>query len=197
MCGGVTRLMLSSPKQPQIPLTDQEPSRDPRLFSGGPVFPRRSSAPVPTTREVPSVSDTETAIEIELCTLFSFLHAAHEITDALDGALSETSLSAVTLEALSDLADAREPLAPRELARRLGCTFAEMAELLDDLDAQGLIERRGTGVGLTALGQESQRSAAERVRAAQQEITAAMSGVDASALQRTLATMRAAATRAS
>jgi DNA-binding MarR family transcriptional regulator len=142
------------------------------------------------------VSDTETAIEIEACTLFSFLHAAHDITDALDGALSETSLSAVTLEALSELADAREPLAPRELARRLGCTFAEMAELLDDLDAQGLIERRGTGVGLTALGQERQRSAAERVRAAQQEITTAMATVDASALERTLAAMRAAATRA-
>jgi DNA-binding MarR family transcriptional regulator len=117
------------------------------------------------------------------------------MTDALDGALSETSLSGATLEALSELADAPEPLAPRELARRLSCTFAEMAELLDDLDAQGLIERRGTGVGLTPLGQESQRSAAERVRAAQQEIAAAMATVDASTLERTLAAMRAAATR--
>jgi DNA-binding MarR family transcriptional regulator len=117
------------------------------------------------------------------------------MTDALDGALSETTLSAATLEALSELADAREPLAPRELAHRLSCTFAEMAELLDDLDAKGLIERRGTGVGLTPLGQESQRSAAERVRAAQQEIAAAMATVDASTLERTLAAMRAAATR--
>jgi DNA-binding MarR family transcriptional regulator len=118
------------------------------------------------------------------------------MTDALDGALSETSLSADTLDALSELADAREPLAPRELARRLGCTFAEMAELLDDLDAQGLIERRGTGVGLTPRGEETQRSAAERVRAAQQEIAAAMASVDAGALERTLAAIRAAATRA-
>jgi DNA-binding MarR family transcriptional regulator len=142
------------------------------------------------------VSDTETAVAVEPCTLFSFLQAARVMTDALDGALSETSLSAATLEALSELADAREPLAPRELARRLSCTFAEMAELLDDLDAQGMIERRGTGVGLTPLGQESQRSAAERVRAAQQEIAAAMASVDASTLERTLAAMRAAATRA-
>jgi Mn-dependent DtxR family transcriptional regulator len=118
------------------------------------------------------------------------------MSDALDGALSETSLSAATLEALSELADAREPVTPRELARRLSCSFAEMAELLDGLDAQGLIEERGAGVGLTPRGQESQRSAAERVRAAQQEIAAAMATVDASALERTLAVMRAAATRA-
>ena len=68
------------------------------------------------------MSDTETAVAIGPRTLFSFLHAAHVMTDALDGALSETSLSAATLEALSELADAREPLAPRDLALRL--TFA-------------------------------------------------------------------------
>lgn len=118
------------------------------------------------------------------------------MTDALDEALSETSLSASTLGALSELADAREPLSPRELARRLRCSFAEMAVLLDELDAQGLIERRGTGVGLTPLGQERQRAGAERVRAAHQEIADAMATVDASALERTLAAMRAAATRA-
>jgi DNA-binding MarR family transcriptional regulator len=142
------------------------------------------------------VSDTETAVATEACTLFSFLRAARVMSDALDGALNETSLTAATLDALSELADAPEPLAPRELARRLSCTFAEMAELLDDLDAQGLIERRGRGVGLTSRGLETQRSATERVRAAQQEIAAAMASVDASALERTLAAMRAAATRA-
>jgi DNA-binding MarR family transcriptional regulator len=160
------------------------------------MFPSHPRSVVATTREVPSVSDTETAVEIEPCTLFSFLQAARVMTDTLDGALSETSLSAATLEALTELADAREPLAPRELARRLSCSFAEMAELLDDLDVQGLIERRDAGVGLTLLGQERQRTAAERVRAAQQQIADAMATVDASALERTLAAMRAAATRA-
>jgi Mn-dependent DtxR family transcriptional regulator len=117
------------------------------------------------------------------------------MTDALDGALSETSLSAATLDALSELVDAREPLSPRELAHRLSCSFAEMAELLDGLDAQGLIERRGAGVGLTPRGEERQHAAVERVRAAQQEIADAMATVDTSALERTLAAMRAAATR--
>ena len=143
------------------------------------------------------MSDTETAVAIEPCTLFSFLRAAHVMTDVLDGALSETSLSAATLEALSELAEAHEPLSPRELARRLSCSFAEMAELLDGLVAQGLIERRDAGVGLTARGEERQRTATERVRAAHQEIADAMATVDASALERTLAAMRAAATRAS
>ncbi len=142
------------------------------------------------------MSDTESVVEIERWTLFSFLHAAHVMTDALDEALSETNLSTASLEALSELADAPEPLAPRELARRLGCTFAEMAELLDELDAQGLIERRGAGVALTVHGQERQRTASERVRAAQQEPADAMATVDPRALERTLAAMRAAATRA-
>ncbi len=141
------------------------------------------------------MSDTETAVAIGPRTLFSFLHAAHVMTDALDGALSETSLSAATLEALSELADAREPLAPRDLALRLSCSFAEMADLLDELDAQGLIKRRGAGVGLTPRGQERQRAGAERVRAAQQEIADAMATLDTSALERTLAALRAAALR--
>jgi hypothetical protein len=70
-----------------------------------------------------------------------------------------------------------------------------MAELLDELDAQELIKRRGAGVGLTPQGQERQRAGAERVRAAQQEIADAMATVDTSALERTLAALRAAATR--
>jgi DNA-binding Lrp family transcriptional regulator len=142
------------------------------------------------------VSDTETAVAIEPCTLFSFLHAAHSVTDALEGALSETRLSAAAFEALSELADAGEPLSPRELALRLSCSFAEIAELLDELDAEGVIERRGAGVALTPQGQKRQRAAAERVRGAQQEIADAMASVDTSALERTLAAIRAAATRA-
>jgi DNA-binding MarR family transcriptional regulator len=141
------------------------------------------------------VSDTETAVAIEPCTLFSFLHAAHVMTDALDGALSEASLSAAMLDALSELADAGAPLSPRELTHRLSCSFAEMADLLDDLDGQGLIERRGAGVALSRQGLERQRTGAERVRAAQQEIANAMATVDTSALERTLAAMRAAARR--
>lgn len=142
------------------------------------------------------MSDTETAVAIEPCTLFAFLHAAHVMTDALDGALRETGLSVATLEALSALADAGEPVSPRELAARLRCSFAEMAELLDALDAEGLIERRGAGLGLAPRGQDRQRAGAERVRAAHQEIADAMATVDASVLERTLATLRAAALRA-
>jgi Mn-dependent DtxR family transcriptional regulator len=75
------------------------------------------------------------------------------MTDTLDGALSETNLSAAMLDALTGLADAVEPMAPRELAAHLSCSFAEIAALLDALDAQGLIERAGAGIALTPQGQ--------------------------------------------
>ncbi len=143
------------------------------------------------------MSDTETAVEIAPCTLFSFLHAAKVMTDTLDGALSETHLSVAMLDALSELADAAEPVSPRELAARLSCSFAEMAELLDALDAQGLVERRGAGVSLTLQGKERHRAGTERLRAAQQHLSDAMATLDTSTLERTLAALRAAATRGS
>jgi len=140
------------------------------------------------------VSDTETAVAIEPCTLFSFLHAARVMTDTLDGALSETNLSAAMLDALTELADAVEPMAPLELAARLSCSFAELAALVDALDAQGLIERRGEGIALTPNGHERQRTGTERVRAAHQRLSDAMAVFDAGTLERTLAALRAAVT---
>jgi Mn-dependent DtxR family transcriptional regulator len=139
------------------------------------------------------VSDTETAVAIEPCTLFSFLHAARVMTDTLDGALSETNLSAAMLDALTELVDAAEPLAPLELAARLNCSFAEIAALVDALDAQALIERQGEGIALTPKGHERQRTGSERVRAAQRRLSDAMAAFDADALERTLAALRAAA----
>jgi len=141
------------------------------------------------------VSDTETAVAIAPRTLFSFLQAAHVMTDTLDGALSETNLSAAMLDALTELAEAVEPMAPRELAARLDCSFAEIAALVDALDAQGLIERAGEGIALTPEGQERQRTGSERLRAAQQRLSHAIAAVDAGTLERTLAALRAAATQ--
>ena len=141
------------------------------------------------------MSDTETAVAIEPRTLLSFLQAAHVMTDTLDGALSETNLSAAMLDALTELADAVEPMAPRELAARLSCSFAEIAALVDALDAQGLIERAGEGIALTPEGQKRQRIGRERVRAAQQRLSDALAPVDAGTLERTLAALRAAATQ--
>ena len=140
------------------------------------------------------MSDTETAVAIEPCTLFSFLHAARVMTDTLDGALSETNLSAAMLDALTELADAVEPMAPLELAARLSCSFAELAALVDALDAQGLIERRGEGIALTPKGHERQRTGTERVRVAHQRLSDAMAVFDAGTLERTLAALRAAVT---
>ena len=141
------------------------------------------------------MSDTETAVAIAPRTLFSFLQAAHVMTDTLDGALSETNLSAAMLDALTELAEAVEPMAPRELAARLDCSFAEIAALVDALDAQGLIERAGEGIALTPEGQERQRTGSERLRAAQQRLSHAIAAVDAGTLERTLAALRAAATQ--
>lgn len=140
------------------------------------------------------MSDTQTAVAIEPYSLFSLLRAARVMTDTLDGALSEANLSAAMLDALTELADAVEPMAPRELAARLSSSFAEIALLVDALDAQGLIERAGEGIALTREGQERQRSGSARVRAAQQQLSDAMAGFEAGTLERTFAAVRAAAT---
>lgn len=142
------------------------------------------------------MSDTQTVVAIEP-TLFSLLRAARVMTDTLDGALRETRLSTAMLDALTELADAVAPLAPRELAARLSSSFAEITVLLDALDAEGLIERAGGGIALTREGHERQRTGAERVRVAQQRLSDAMAGFEGGTLKRTLAALRAAATQGS
>ena len=128
--------------------------------------------------------------------LWSLLHVAHVLEDRLEGALSEVGLSAAKYGVLSELVKAEQPLPLSELAARISCVRSNITQLVDRLEADGLVkrvddpaDRRSVRASLTSQGKERQSAGAERVAVLQKEIADSVPGADRSALQRALSSL--------
>jgi len=172
-------------------------SRDPEpraVEVGYPIVSGVQRAPANhmTTTQTSYLPDTT---EAQL--LFRLLGIAHAVTDRLDAALGELGLSPATLDLLTELSNAAEPLSVLELAARVHDGDSGLGRLVERLERDGLVRRTGnpaTGwtvtVVITSLGKERQRTGAERVGAVQQQLAQAMAAVDSVALERALAALR-------
>jgi DNA-binding MarR family transcriptional regulator len=92
------------------------------------------------------------------------LHAAAAAQDEVEAKLGEIGLSLAKLAALKVLADAGESLPLTQLADRLSCVKSNITQLVDRLEADGLVERqadpndRRTRLAtLTAAGRKASR----------------------------------------
>ena len=74
--------------------------------------------------------------------LFSLLHAAGTAEDYVESKLGAIDLSLAKLAALSALADAGESLPLGQLAERLSCVKSNITQLVDRLEADGLVARK-------------------------------------------------------
>jgi len=105
--------------------------------------------------------------------LFSILHLAHVAESDIESKLSSIGLSLTKLFALKALADAGEPIALGRLAERLSCVKSNITQLVDRLEADGLVARRpdprDRRTKLAALTTAGRRACQEAVRM-QQEI---------------------------
>jgi len=124
---------------------------------------------------------------------FALLHAAQAVGDQLESALNEHGLSMAKQSALSKLAEAGEPLTLSELAARLSCVRSNITQLVDRLEADGLVrrvddasDRRSVRAELTALGIEKQKAGAEAMVRVQDELSKRVSNADMSALENAL-----------
>ena len=124
---------------------------------------------------------------------FTLIHAAHMIEEHLEEVLSEVGLSGAKFAALSTLADTVEPLSLCDLAAKLSCVRSNVTQLVDRLEAEGLVrrvddpkDRRGVRAEITALGQERQAAGAERVSKVHQELERQLGAIDAEKLERAL-----------
>ncbi len=88
------------------------------------------SAPVPAT--APAAGDVIHALS----------EAARCVHARMEALLEGTGLSAAKYAALDQLAGTGEPLTLGELAERLGCVRSNVTQLVDRLEADGLVERR-------------------------------------------------------
>ncbi len=123
----------------------------------------------------------ETA-SVQLHITYAILHAAQLIQDRLEQALGEVGLSVAKNSALAKLAEAERPLTLSELAAQLSCVRSNITQLVDRLEADGLVrrvddpaDRRSVRAELTELGVESQRAGAAALARAQQEISSRLS----------------------
>ena len=74
--------------------------------------------------------------------LFSLLHAAGAAQTFVESRLDAVGLSLAKLAALSALRDAGESLPLSQLAARLSCVKSNVTQLVDRLEADGLVARK-------------------------------------------------------
>src|SRR3954454_8382507 len=122
-----------------------------------------------------------------------FLQTAQAIEERLEAALVEGDLSVAKYSALKQLAAADEPLSLSDMAARLVCVRSNVSQLVDRLEADGLVrrvedpkDRRCVRAALTALGRERQAAGAARVKGVREEVAELLAGIDCEILERAL-----------
>jgi DNA-binding MarR family transcriptional regulator len=101
----------------------------------------------------------------------SLIHAGKLIEERLGEALASTELSVAKWAAIEQLAQAGEPLALSQLAERLACVRSNATQLVDRLEAEGLVrrapapdDRRSIRAELTSEGYRRYQAGREAVR---------------------------------
>jgi DNA-binding MarR family transcriptional regulator len=114
--------------------------------------------------------------------LSSLLHTAYAAQARIEAKLDASGLSMAKLQALKTLADAGESLPLGQLAERLSCVKSNITQLVDRLEADGLVarrpdpnDRRSRLAVLTVAGRKACRDGARVQQAAERELLATLS----------------------
>ena len=128
--------------------------------------------------------------------MFVLLHAARSIQDRLEHALEAVGLSSAKYQAVQALVEAGEPLTLGELATRLQCVRSNITQLVDRLEADGLVQRvsvptdrRAVRALVTPLGAERQTAGAVAIARLQADLAARIDPADRPVFQRVLAAL--------
>jgi DNA-binding MarR family transcriptional regulator len=126
-------------------------------------------------------------------TIFSLLHAAHALEDRLEATLAAVELSSPKYSVLTELVSSDKPLALGDLASRLSCVRSNMTQLVDRLEADGLVtrldcptDRRSIHAAITELGKERQSAGAAALARLHREFAAQVNADDRAAVDRIL-----------
>jgi len=129
--------------------------------------------------------------------LDTILQTAHALEARLEAALGEAGLSGAKFSVLSELVRSGEAMPLSELASRLACVRSNMTQLVDRLEADGLVrrvadpnDRRSVKAQITDEGQRRQADGAQRADALERDLAALVSDADGAALHRMLLALR-------
>ena len=130
-------------------------------------------------------------------TMYSLVRAAHVLEARLEDALEQVGLSLPKFGALSHLVKEGEPLSLSECADRMTCVRSNMTQLMDRLEADGLVrrvedpeDRRAVRAVATPLGKERYAAGVKQVEKVQAQFAETISGVDHKALERVLSALK-------
>ena len=126
-------------------------------------------------------------------TIFAVLHAAHALEAKVEDALAKVGLSMPKYSVLTALVASGTPVSLSELASKLSCVRSNMTQLVDRLEADGLVrrvadpaDRRSVKAAITEAGLARQDAGAAEVARLHEEFSANLAGGDRAALIRML-----------
>ena len=129
--------------------------------------------------------------------LLAILHAAHSAENELESKLNAIGLSLPKLMALRALADAGESMPLGQLAERLACVKSNITQLVDRLEADGLVarqsaphDRRTTLAALTAAGKKAVKDGTRVQQDAERDLLKRLTPDEARQLGTLLSKMR-------
>ena len=118
-------------------------------------------------------------------TLVAVLGAADELHERLEAALAAVGLSVSKFDAMEQLIQAGEPLTLGSLAERLHCVRSNVTQLVDRLEADGLVQRgscsedrRAIRARVTPLGLERHAAGLDAIRSVQREVAERLGPVE-------------------
>jgi DNA-binding MarR family transcriptional regulator len=129
-------------------------------------------------------------------TIFSLLHAAHVLEDRVEAALEAVGLSLPKYSVLHELVASGKSLSLSELATRLSCVRSNMTQLVDRLEADGVVrriddpaDRRAVKAEITEAGRERQAAGAAEIAKLHESFATNVSPSDRSAIDRMLSAL--------
>lgn len=127
---------------------------------------------------------------------FLMLGTLHGMEAHLESALGRVGLSLAKFRTLSQLVEAGEPVPLGSLADRCACVRSNMTQLVDRLEADGLVERvsdatdrRSVRAALTGQGRTRHAEGAEILEQAECEVFARLGEADKASLARLVGMM--------
>jgi DNA-binding MarR family transcriptional regulator len=128
--------------------------------------------------------------------MFSLINTGRAVEQSLEAALARVGLSLAKFGALTHLVEAGEPLSLSECAKRMTCVRSNITQLMDRLEADGLVrrvadpqDRRAVRAAVTRLGIERQAAGMKEMARVQAELFKTLEGIDQGALRRALSAM--------
>lgn len=125
--------------------------------------------------------------------IFSLLHAAHALEAKVEKALERAQLSGPKYAVVNELVAADKPLSLSELAGRLSCVRSNMTQLVDRLEAEGLVkrvqcpnDRRSVKAEITETGRARQAAGAAEIAKLHADFHDKVGADDRAAMERLL-----------